>query len=180
MRSTLIATLLFATRWLLTPFYFGLAVALIGLLYKAAMHIYELGLALTTSSEDDVILSVLGMIDLTLTASLVVLVIFSGFANFVQRVDVQEHRDWPQWMVGIDFGELKLKLMASITAIAAIKLLESYMNVGHVSDRDLIFEIALFGAFVLGALILAIAEKVGRNGEAGPDDEPKTAREGVE
>jgi uncharacterized protein (TIGR00645 family) len=166
MSPTLIARILFASRWLLTPFYVGLVVSLVGLLYKGAYHVYEIVQALPSSGEDDVILGALSIIDLTLTASLVVLVIFSGFANFVARVDVEEHRDWPHWMVGIDFGELKLKLMASITAIAAIKLLESYMNVGHVSDRDLMFQMGLFGLFVVAALILAIAERVGDKPDA--------------
>jgi uncharacterized protein (TIGR00645 family) len=162
MSSTLIAKILFASRWLLAPFYVGLVVALVDLLYEGGKHLYHLVENTTTLSEDEVILSALGLVDLTLTASLIVLVIFSSFANFVARVDVEEHRDWPHWMVGIDFGELKVKLLASITAIAAIKLLESFMFVGHVSDRDLLFQMGLFGSFVVAALVLAIAERVGR------------------
>jgi len=159
--STLIARILFASRWLLTPFYVGLIIALCELLYKGGKHLYEAALGIQTATEDEVILAALGIIDLTLTASLVVLVIFSSFANFVARIDVEEHRDWPHWMVGIDFGELKLKLMASISVIAAVKLLESYMNVSHVSDRDLYFQTGLFGVIVVASLLLAVAERVG-------------------
>jgi uncharacterized protein (TIGR00645 family) len=161
MSSTLIAKVLFASRWLLAPFYVGLVIALLDLLFKGGKHVYDLVEKTPTLSEEEVILSALGLVDLTLTASLIVLVIFSGFANFVARVDIEEHLDWPHWMVGIDFGELKVKLLASITAIAAIKLLESFMFIGHVSDRDLIFQLSLFGAFVVAALVLAIAERVG-------------------
>jgi uncharacterized protein (TIGR00645 family) len=99
-----------------------------------------------------------------LTASLIVLVIFSGFANFVARIDAEDHPDWPHWMVGIDFGELKLKLMGSIVAIAGIKLLESYMNLDHVVDRDLGWQMGIFGAFVVATLLLSIAEWVGHIG----------------
>jgi uncharacterized protein (TIGR00645 family) len=164
MNPTLFARVLFASRWLLTPFYVALVVALLGLLGKGVKHAYELAIGCPGFTEDDVILSVLGIVDLTLTGSLVVLVIFSGFANFVARIDVEEHADWPHWMVGIDFGELKLKLMASIVAIAAIKLLESYMNIGHVADRDIGWQLGIFGAFVVGALLLSIAEWVGHIG----------------
>ncbi len=156
-----IARILFSSRWLLMPFYVALVVELLSLLYKCAMQVYELILQITSYSEEQTILSVLSIVDLTLTASLVVMVIFSGFANFIARIDIEDNPVWPHWLVGIDFGELKLKLMGSITAIAAIKLLESYMNVAHVSDRDMLFQAGLFALFVLAALILAVAERVG-------------------
>ena len=90
-----------------------------------------------TDTEEEVILGALGIVDLTLTASLVVLVIFSGYANFVSRVDTAAHPGWPHWMANIDFSELKLRLMASIVAISAIKLLETYMNIENETDRQL-------------------------------------------
>ena len=161
MNPTMFARVLFASRWLLTPFYVALVVALLALLGKGVKHAYELAVGFPTFSEDDIILSALGIVDLTLTASLIVLVIFSGFANFVARIDVEEHPDWPHWMVGIDFGELKLKLMASIVAIAGIKLLEAYMNIDHATDRVLGWQVGIFGAFVVAALLLSIAEWVG-------------------
>ena len=164
MNPTIFARVLFASRWLLTPFYVALVVALLALLGKGVKHAYELAVGFPTFSEDDIILSALGIVDLTLTASLIVLVIFSGFANFVARIDVEEHPDWPHWMVGIDFGELKLKLMASIVAIAGIKLLEAYMNLDHVTDRDLGWQMGIFGAFVVASLLLSIAEWVGHIG----------------
>ncbi len=93
-------------------------------------------------TEEDVILGALGVVDLTLVACLVVLVIFSTYSNFVARVDTTVHEDWPSWMTGIDYGELKLKLVASIVAISAIKLLEAYMNIGHETDRELGWRLA--------------------------------------
>ena len=139
------------------------------LLGKVAEHAYELVIKFTIYSEDDIILSALGIVDLTLTASLVVLVIFSGFANFVERVDRDDRHKWPSWMTGIDFGELKLKLMGSIVAIAGIKLLEAYMNLEHESDRDLAWQVGIFGAFVVAALLLALADRFGH--EAGGTNE---------
>jgi uncharacterized protein (TIGR00645 family) len=153
--------LLFACRWLLTPFYVALVVALLALLGKVATRAYGIATEFATLSEEDVILGALGIIDLTLTAMLVVLVVFSGYANFVSRVEVAEHPGWPAWMADIDFSELKLKLLASIVAIAAIKLLEAYMNVEHETDRELYWQAGLYGVFVVSALLLGVSEWFG-------------------
>jgi uncharacterized protein (TIGR00645 family) len=153
--------LLFACRWLLIPFYAALILALVALLGKAMTHAYGLVIGFLTLSEEDIILGALAVIDLTLSASLIVLVVFSTYSNFVSRVDAEAHRDWPQWMVGIDFGELKLKLIASIVAIASIKLLEAYMNLQHETDRQLAWQTGIYGCFVFAALLIGIAEAVG-------------------
>ena len=159
--------LLFASRWLLTPFYLALVVALLALLAKVGIHAYQLASQFTAYSEEDVILAVLGIVDLTLTASLVVLVIFSSYANFISRIETAEHADWPTWLITIDFSELKLKLISSIVAIAAIKLLEAYMNLDHETDRDLAWQGGLFGLFVVSAVLLSLAEWLGhRSGGA--------------
>ncbi len=162
MPKTTFEKLLFACRWLLTPFYVALIVALVELLVKVVMHAYDIALKFTTMSEDEAILGALGIVDLTLCACLVVLVVFSTYSNFVSRVDPAEHQAWPAWMIGIDYGELKLKLVASIVAIASIKLLEAFMNIEHESNRDLSWQVGVFGAFVGAALLLGVAEAVGR------------------
>ena len=150
--------LLFASRWFLTPFYVALVIALLALLAKVVVHAYGLATQFVSISEEDAILGALAIVDLTLTASLIVLVIFSGYANFVSRIDSDQHLGWPRWMAGIDFSELKLKLLASIVAIAAIKLLEAYMNLDHETDRQLYGQAALYGVFVTSALLLSVAD----------------------
>ncbi|MDE3177380.1 MAG: YqhA family protein [Pseudomonadota bacterium] len=161
MPKTTFEKLMFSCRWLLTPFYVALVVALAALLVKVVMRAYGLAISFQTLSEEDVILGALGVVDLTLTACLVVLVVFSTYSNFVARIEPAEHTDWPNWMVGIDYGELKLKLIASIVAISSIKLLEAYMNLDHETDRVLMWQVGIFGAFVGAALFLGIAEAVG-------------------
>jgi uncharacterized protein (TIGR00645 family) len=156
-----IERLLFGSRWLLAPFYIALTIGLIELLVKTGERVYELVRGFLGLSESGMILGVLSLIDLTLTASLVVIVIFSGYVNFVSRIDASEHRDWPQWMGNIDFSELKLKVMASIVAISAIKLLEAYMDINQESDRDLWFLAGMHLTFVVSALLLALADRIG-------------------
>ena len=166
MPKTLFETLLFNCRWLLTPFYVALVVALLALLGKVGVRTYGIVTQFLTLTEDEVLLGALGIVDLTLSASLVVLVIFSGYANFVARIDIAEHPSWPAWMVGIDFSELKLKLMASIVAISAIKLLEAYMNIDHETDRQLYWQAGLYGVFVVSALMLGLADWLGHKESA--------------
>ena len=152
---------LFAARWLLAPFYLALAVTLLALLAKVGVHVYEMATHFLALSEDQVLLSALGVVDLTLSASLIVIVILSGYVNFIAPIDIEAHHGWPRWFADIDFSELKVRLMASIVAITAIKLLESYMNADSVSDRDFAWQTGVHVAFVVTALLLALADRLG-------------------
>ena len=154
---------LFACRWLLAPFFVALIVALAALIVRVGVRAYEMASQILTLSEEDVIVGMLGVVDLTLGASLVVLVVFSTYSNFVSRVE--PNKSWPSWLIGIDYGELKLKLIASIVAIASIKLLEAFMNLDHETDRALYWQVGIFGAFVGAALLLGVAERLGGHHE---------------
>src|SRR3974390_3378998 len=98
---------LFATRWLLAPFFVGLVIGLCALVGKAGESVYELVEQFVTSSEEDIILKALGIVDLTLEGFLIILVIFSGYANFVSHIDIEAHPEWPRWMAKVDFSGLK-------------------------------------------------------------------------
>jgi uncharacterized protein (TIGR00645 family) len=158
---------LFASRWLLAPFYLGLAVSLAVLLVKFGIELWHLvhgALALTESS---VILGVLGLVDLSLTASLLIIVIFSGYENFVSRIDHSEHKDWPEWMGTIDFTGLKLKLLSSIVAISAIQLLKQFMQLTTLSpegERTLFWMVVIHVVFVVSAVLLAFSDRISGHG----------------
>lgn len=119
---------LFASRWLLAPFYVVLVVGIAGLLLKSFQELFHFVAHLFSASEADVVLGVLSLVDLTLTGSLVVIVIFAGYENFGSKIDIKDHKDWPEWMSSINFSGLKLKLMSSIVAISAIQLLKAFMD----------------------------------------------------
>jgi uncharacterized protein (TIGR00645 family) len=136
--------LLFASRWLLAPFYIALVVALLELLEKVSVRAYFLSVEFLTDTEEEVILGALGIVDLTLTASLVVLVIFSGYANFVSRVDTDAHPGWPSWMAN--------------------------MNIEHETDRQLAWQAGVLGVFVASALLLAVADWFTHLAEERPPD----------
>jgi uncharacterized protein (TIGR00645 family) len=152
--------LLFASRFLLAPLYLALAISLIAILFKCGLHLYELLTQLPNLNDETVLLSELGLVDLTLTASLVVIVFISGYTNFVAPVMMRKDDGRPHWIAEIDFSELKLKLMASIVAISAIKVLEGFMDVAHESDRELWWLTAIHLSFVVSTLVLAFADRV--------------------
>jgi uncharacterized protein (TIGR00645 family) len=127
---------------------------------KMGQAFFEFALHAWGSSESGAILGILGLIDLTLTGSLIVIVIFSGYENFVSRIDPAEHADWPEWMAKIDFTGLKLKLLSSIVAISAIQLLRAFMDVKNTSDRELWWYVAIHLVFVVSGLVLALTDKL--------------------
>jgi uncharacterized protein (TIGR00645 family) len=160
MLKQFLESLLFLSRWLLVPFFFMLIASLIELLIKAGGHLWEATTHLFSAAEHNTTLLVLDLIDVTLTGALVVIVMVSVYENFVSRVDARAHAGWPAWMGAIDFSELKLKLMSTIVAISAIKLLEGFMDVAHVSDRELLFLVGIHLTFVLSTLAFALSERL--------------------
>ena len=112
-------SLIFNSRWLMAPFYFGLVVSLAVLLLKFCMILWEFIIHAPGSKESDIILGVLSLIDVSLTGNLILIVVFSGYENFVSKIDPGGHPDWPDWMTKVNFGGLKQKLLASIVAISA-------------------------------------------------------------
>lgn len=156
---------LFASRWLLAPFYVALVFTLAGLLFKAMQELWHFVTHIVTATESEVILGVLALIDLTLTGSLIIIVIFSGYENFVSKIDSEKHKDWPEWMGKIDFAGLKLKLLSSIVAISAIQVLKAFMNVKNTPDRDLIWYVAIHMVFVLSGVVLALTDRIAESGK---------------
>lgn len=152
--------LLFSSRWLVAPFYLGLAVSLGLLLCKFTLSAVDLILHGLSGSEDHLIVGVLGLIDVSLMANLVLMVMFAGYENFVSRMDLHDHPDRPTWMGRVGFGELKLKLMTSIVAISAIHVLEDFMNVPNLSDRDLAWRAGLHILFILSGVLLAFMDRL--------------------
>ena len=154
---------IFASRWLLAPIYLGLSISLLVLLVCFARELWHLASHVFSSSESDVILGVLALVDIALTASLLIIVIFSGYENFVSKIDHSAHTDWPEWMGTIDFTALKLKLLSSIVAISAIQLLKEFMSLKVVSaadERKLFWLVIIHVVFVVSSLLLALSDWV--------------------
>jgi uncharacterized protein (TIGR00645 family) len=151
---------IFAGRWLMAPFYLGLMLGLVALMVVFLRDLAAFIVKVPTAKESDVILGVLTLIDLSLAANLIILVVFSGWENFVSKMEHVTAKDRPEWMGTIDFSALKLKLLASIVAISAIHLLKAFMNVGAMSDRELMWLLGIHVVFVTSGVFLALQDRL--------------------
>ena len=157
---------LFMSRWLMAPFYAGLVVALALLLdvfVRELVHYVPLAFTAEYNAgmSNDVILAILTLVDLSLAGNLLLIVLFSGYENFVSKLDLEGEQDRPPWMGTVDFSGLKMKLIASIVAISGIQLLKSFMNIGRPDPMDenaLMWAVVIHLAFVTSGVMLAIMD----------------------
>lgn len=152
--------ILFAMRWLLAPLYFGLGLLLILFavqFFRELLRIVEIAPSML---EVDLILMALTLIDLTLVASLIVMVMLSGYENFVSKLDLEGTERSLAWLGKLDAGSLKIKVAASIVAISSIQLLKAFMNYDSVTTEKMIILIATHLTFVVSALLLAVMDRI--------------------
>lgn len=151
---------LFNSRWIMAPFYFGLVVALAVLFLKFLRMLWEFILHAPGAKSSETILDALSLIDVTLVGNLILIVVFSGYENFVSRIDTSANSTWPIWITKIDFAGLKQKLLASIVAISAIHVLEAFLNIDTSFDAvKMSWLVAVHLVFVISALLLAISDR---------------------
>ncbi|WP_201556301.1 TIGR00645 family protein [Psychrobacter sp. 72-O-c] len=155
---------IFSSRWLLAPFYLGLILGIILLFVKFVQKLWYMFANILNASEANVIIDILVLVDISLVASLLLIIIFSGYEIFVSKIDIGEHVDRPSWMGKVDFSGLKLKLIGAIVAISAIDLLKSFMDIStEMSDLDadkLMWKVIIHMTFVISGLLFAVMDKV--------------------
>jgi uncharacterized protein (TIGR00645 family) len=155
-------SVLFSSRWLMAPFYVGLIVSLAVLFLKFLRMLWEFILHAPGAKSSDTILDVLSLIDMTLVGNLILIVVFSGYENFVSRIDTSGQPDWPVWITQIDFAGLKQKMLASIVAISAIHVLEAFLNIDTAFDATkMTWLVSVHLVFVISALLLALSDRWG-------------------
>ncbi len=159
-RARRIERAIFASRWLLAPFYVGLVLALVFLLLDFGRRIVDLAMHIHEVPHDEIIVGILSLIDLSLMANLVLMVMFAGYENFVAKLHVEDDSRRLDWMGNVGFGDLKLKLMTTIVAISAIRLLESIMDVENLNNHDLAWTLGIYVTFVVSSLLLALMERL--------------------
>lgn len=156
--------LLFASRWLMAPMYLGLVAALGMLLVVFFRDLVYYVPQVMTMTADRTILVILTFIDLTLAANLLVIVLFSGYENFVSKLDLEDARDRPSWMGKVDFSGLKMKVIASIVAISAIALLKRFMEIGEPNidarygNEELFWLVVIHLTFVVSGVLMALMD----------------------
>ena len=152
--------LMYASRWLLAPLYFGLSLALLALSIKFFQELAHFLPRILEMDETDLILELLTLIDLTLVASLTVIVMFSGYENFVSQLNLNDDAEKLDWLGTHDYGSLKMKVAASIVAISSIHLLKIFMNVQATDNEKLLWYVLIHLTLVISALFMAFMEKL--------------------
>ncbi len=150
---------LFGARWLMAPMYLGLVVALAMLVVVFLREVAYYAPQVMSLSADKTILVALTLIDLTLAANLLLIVLFSGYESFVSKLDIGDTADRPAWMGTVDFGGMKLKLIASIVAISGIHLLKRFMEIGKegaaVNEVELKWMVIIHVVFIFSGVLMA-------------------------
>jgi len=160
-RPKSLGDLIFLSRWLQAPLYFGLIVAQGVYVYRFMLELWHL---LTESAhllETEIMLSVLGLIDVVMIANLLVMVIVGGYETFVSRLNLDGHRDQPEWLSHVNAGVLKVKLATALIGISSIHLLQTFIDVEKHSEKTILWQVVIHLTFVLSAVCLALVERIG-------------------
>ena len=178
----IVERLFFASRWLLAPIYLGLSVALIVLgiqFFMELYHSFEMVLGFAPAGYDelgnpiaaveaDIVLTLLALVDLAMVAGLIVMVMFSGYENFVSKLDVEtKGAEKLDWLGKLDAGTLKLKVAASIVAISSIHLLRKFMEVEDTDDTQLMWYVIIHMTFVFSAVLMGLMDRFSATGHRG-------------
>ncbi|WP_435948915.1 TIGR00645 family protein [Psychrobacter sp. DM8] len=156
--------IIFHSRWILAPFYVGLIIGIIVLFIKFIQKLWLTLSQVFNSTVSEVIVNILILVDISLVASLLLIIIFSGYEIFVSKIETGTHVDRPSWMGKVDFSGLKLKVIGAIVAISAIDLLKSFMDIsGNMTNIDtdkLMWKVIIHMAFVVSGLLFAFMDKI--------------------
>lgn len=155
--------LLYSSRWLLAPIYIGLSLALLAIGVKFFQEVLHILPHVLETSEADLVLVVLSLVDIALVGGLLVMVMLSGYENFVSRIDIREGAEKLDWLGKLDSGSLKQKVAASIVAISSIHLLKAFMNAQHIENDKLMWYVIIHLTFVVSALGMTLADRMNQH-----------------
>jgi uncharacterized protein (TIGR00645 family) len=153
-------TVVFASRWIQAPLYAGLIVAELLYAYKFLVELLEMVIHVNKMDETVFMLGVLGLIDVTMVANLLTMVVIGGYATFVSKLDLEDHPDRPDWLTHVDPGTIKIKLAASLIGISSIHLLKGFVDVANENPEHLKWKIFIHMTFLASAILLAWTDKI--------------------
>ena len=150
----------FASRWIQAPLYGGLIVAELLYAYKFLVELWEMVIHINKMDETAFMLGVLGLIDVTMVANLLTMVIIGGYATFVSKLELEQHPDRPDWLTHVDPGTIKIKLAASLIGISSIHLLKAFVDVANENPEHIKWKIFIHMTFLASAILLAWTDKI--------------------
>ncbi|MCK6542658.1 TIGR00645 family protein [bacterium] len=153
-------SIIFASRWIQAPLYAGLIIGGILYAYKFLNELIHLCLTINEISESVLMLGVLTLVDITMVANLLVMVIIGGYSTFVSRMNIDEHEDKPEWLQKVDAGTLKVKLAGSLVGVSGIHLLQVFINIKNHNSEQVMWQTIIHVVFLFSAIMLAYSEKL--------------------
>jgi uncharacterized protein (TIGR00645 family) len=167
--------LIFASRWLQVPLYLGLIVAQVVYVILFLKELYHLVGHSFTINEQQVMLVVLGLIDVVMISNLLIMVIIGGYETFVSRMELNKHPDQPEWLSHVNASVLKIKLAMAIIGISSIHLLRTFIEAGNLgspnasfTESGIMWQVIIHALFVLSAIGIAFVDRLGQP-VAGPN-----------
>jgi uncharacterized protein (TIGR00645 family) len=154
--------LMYASRWVLAPVYLGMSLVLFALFIKFFQELYHFLPHILEVNESELVLKILTLIDLTLVGSLTIIVMFSGYENFVSQMDIGEGTEKLNWLGSHDYGSLKMKVASSIVAISSIHLLKVFMNVQTTDNDKIMWYVLIHLTMVISAILMGYLDKISR------------------
>lgn len=159
-QSNIMTNILFGSRWLQLPLYLGLIVAQAVYVYFFGVELYHLVGKTATLKEADIMLIVLGLIDVVMISNLLIMVIVGGYETFVSRLNLEGHPDEPDWLSHVNANLLKVKLATAIIGISSIHLLKTFINAENLSDKVLLWQTVIHMTFVASAISIAYIDRL--------------------
>lgn len=158
--ESIIEKIIFSSRWVQAPLYVGLIVGGVLYAYKFLEELIHLCITINEISESALMLGVLTLVDITMVANLLVMVIIGGYSTFVSKMDIETHEDRPDWLKKVDAGTLKVKLAGSLVGVSGIHLLQTFINIENKDIEHVKWQVIIHLVFLASSIILAYTEKI--------------------
>jgi uncharacterized protein (TIGR00645 family) len=161
-----IENFIFFSRWLQLPVYLGLIVASIFYAFKFMLELGHLIADFSAMTENTIMLTTLGLIDISMVINLLVIVFIGGYSTFVSKINFESHEDKPDWLSKINASSLKIKLIISLVSISGVHLLKTFIDIHNIPLQDALLQIGIHMVFIFSALLLALTDKIMHADEA--------------
>lgn len=153
-------SLMFLSRWLQAPLYFGLIVVMCVYVYHFIMGLIALVIGVNKFDSVGIVLQALDLIDVVMIANLIIMVVLGGYQTFVSRLGLQDHPDCPEWLEGVNAGTLKIKLALALVTISSIHLLRTFMDPAHTDFYSAMWQVIIHITLVMSAIAIAFTDKL--------------------
>jgi uncharacterized protein (TIGR00645 family) len=151
---------IFFSRWIQAPIYGALIIAAILYAFKSVLHLIELLTHVMTITESEIMLGILSLVDISMVANLVNMVVIGGYVTFVSKIDFGDHKDRPDWLAKINANTLKIKLSGSLASISAIHLLRAFIDIKNTEPTILMWQCIIHGVFLISLIMFVVSDYI--------------------